>query len=982
MCALPGESLGGFQIRSLISRGGMGAVYRAHQPSLNRDVALKILLQEARTLTGQARFLRERDLLISLSHPNLPKFLDGGVEGDDLYFAMELIQGTNLTVHLEEREEAPVQWCMQIINQVALGVQCLHQARIAHRDIKPDNIVLRDQTNAVLVDLGLASSPDRTPLTATGQIMGTLPFMSPEQIRGEMASLPTDIYSLGVTSYWMISGQMPYIGKTVLEWLDRIERAEVQPLAALRPETPRRLSRLVMRMLSRDVGTRPSIDQVVAELAAIRADSTQGGARPGVRSAAGLVAVLGILALVMLLALAGPKETGTAPTPSHSVSSRGNSASLATFGVLEEAVVGTPDAIHLYALTDTPIRLRAEASGSSGQSAATEPAPGRWHALTLPARPGATYQVQFVDAAQALRSSSPVVTVKTPTPSEMASLEEAARKRFPELLLSADTPGLDFTDPVAFLDFVQRNPSVLRTRTGAEVVRTLLDSTTWYENENFADLLFRVGDPGIADRVAALLEPGAPRRGSARRQLQLAPRIVRSLCRLGPRGLAAIERFFNGALGRWWQLVRAEGRADDPVDAIEAAAEALALHHPDRAVALATTLTTPDPALTASLRAIFDPAGQSPEVLKRLSVGELFRVIAALDRSRPSPSLCRILTGWPFSESANADVDLWRTAGTWLVSPGISCANAVSRDAWAKRLVRAPMAFMAMAAAPLIDPSGGSEIIAELLASPSNGHRLLAHRVLTRWAVEESLSGHRAAVQQVATRLAGRLRAAPLPAALDCERGLTFAALGLPEGERALQQLARSPRFFDRFVSAAGALLAGGKDTGCPATAGDLTPRQHREIAVPVYEVLRNQLRSGAPGRNLFLLDPAEGVRDTGIMIEYNQMIDFRISALACYGGYRHCPDVLGPQEPPAVGRGGGGTEHLLPPHDLGVVAQIGDQTRMLLAVEHQRFSGQTRMRARTRGSLRLAVRLGKHPPVIRVAHYSYSSFVLVEIHR
>jgi tRNA A-37 threonylcarbamoyl transferase component Bud32 len=209
----PGQSFHGLEILELLGRGGMGVVYKARQPALDRLVALKILPQKmALDPDFQNRFIREAKALGSLSHPNIVAVYDFGAEGGFFFFAMEFIDGTNLRQILRDRKLTPEQG-LKIVPQLCDALEYAHGEGIVHRDIKPENILLDKKGRVKIADFGLAKlvgADASANLTMTNMVMGTPHYMAPEQVENPKGvDHRADIYAIGVVLYEMLTGELP-----------------------------------------------------------------------------------------------------------------------------------------------------------------------------------------------------------------------------------------------------------------------------------------------------------------------------------------------------------------------------------------------------------------------------------------------------------------------------------------------------------------------------------------------------------------------------------------------------------------------------------------------------------------------------------------------------------------------------------------------------------------------------------------------------
>lgn len=211
------ERIGSYEIVGELGEGGMGIVYKARQAGLNRICALKVLLPNlTRKEQFVERFLREARSAARLDHPNIVTIYDVGHEKGIYYFSMQYVKGEDLSSMLKmgplRLEEA-----VDVISQVADGLSHAHDAGIIHRDIKPANIIIDENGVAVITDFGIARAAWEEKLTTTGQSIGTIEYMSPEQFKGGNLESRCDIYSLGATFYRMVTGKSPFPGETTQE---------------------------------------------------------------------------------------------------------------------------------------------------------------------------------------------------------------------------------------------------------------------------------------------------------------------------------------------------------------------------------------------------------------------------------------------------------------------------------------------------------------------------------------------------------------------------------------------------------------------------------------------------------------------------------------------------------------------------------------------------------------------------------------------
>ena len=248
---------GAFTIESEIGRGGMGVVYRAHDEKLKRTVAVKVLPPElAYRRDIRARFVREAETAARLSHPNIVPIHAVGEANDLVYFVMGYVDGESLAVRLKRRGRLSLEESRRIMRETSDALAAAHQQGVIHRDVKPDNILLEGTRGRVMVtDFGIAKalSAEGGTLTDTGIAIGTPAFMSPEQAAGErVIDGRSDLYSLGVVAYQMLSGELPFQAPTVPGLLMKQISTPATPVDRLRPETPREFALTVMRCLEKD----------------------------------------------------------------------------------------------------------------------------------------------------------------------------------------------------------------------------------------------------------------------------------------------------------------------------------------------------------------------------------------------------------------------------------------------------------------------------------------------------------------------------------------------------------------------------------------------------------------------------------------------------------------------------------------------------------------------------------------------------------
>jgi serine/threonine protein kinase/HAMP domain-containing protein len=255
------EVVGRYVIERRIGEGAMADVYRAHDPSIDRVLAIKVLKPEFRQdLSLVGRFLREARAAGALSHPNIVTIYDVGEADGFPYIAMELLDGVPLDEHLRETGRMPLEAVVRIGRQVAGALDYAHNIGVIHRDIKPSNIMLsRDGRTAKILDFGIArmGEADRARADAAaartqfGQVLGTPRYMSPEQAFGLEIDRRSDLFSLGVVLYELITGQTAFAGTSIATLALQITQRKPEPLNKVLPECPRGLQHIVEKLLAK-----------------------------------------------------------------------------------------------------------------------------------------------------------------------------------------------------------------------------------------------------------------------------------------------------------------------------------------------------------------------------------------------------------------------------------------------------------------------------------------------------------------------------------------------------------------------------------------------------------------------------------------------------------------------------------------------------------------------------------------------------------
>ncbi len=246
-----------YRVVRLLGRGGMGAVYLAEHRLMNRSVALKVI---SRSLTERPatveRFRQEVRAAARLDHPNIVHAYDAEQAGDSHFLVMEYVEGTDLARLVQQRGPLPVALACHFVRQAALGLQHAFEHGMVHRDIKPHNLMVTRRGRVKILDFGLARFASEAggggPLTQSGAVLGTPDYIAPEQaLDAHAADVRADLYSLGCTLYYLLTGRVPFPGESLTQKLLAHQLSQPEPLGKLRPELPPGLVALVERLMAK-----------------------------------------------------------------------------------------------------------------------------------------------------------------------------------------------------------------------------------------------------------------------------------------------------------------------------------------------------------------------------------------------------------------------------------------------------------------------------------------------------------------------------------------------------------------------------------------------------------------------------------------------------------------------------------------------------------------------------------------------------------
>lgn len=274
-----------YQLLQTLGAGGMAVVYRAKDINLERFVAVKILRPDFSKDDGfRKRFHQEAKSAANLSHPNIVTVHDFGLEGEQLFIIMEYIPGTHLKKIIQEREKLSVEEGLDIIIQAAAGIGYAHRAGFVHCDVKPHNILVAPDKRVKVTDFGIARAlASIQPDEKTNVVWGSPQYLSPEQANGEAPSPASDVYSLGVVMYELLTGKLPFYAKDPNQMIKL--HLEAQPVSPrkINPDIPQPLEQIILKLLSKEPSSRyRTADQLARVLENFRKQMASGVFQNGV----------------------------------------------------------------------------------------------------------------------------------------------------------------------------------------------------------------------------------------------------------------------------------------------------------------------------------------------------------------------------------------------------------------------------------------------------------------------------------------------------------------------------------------------------------------------------------------------------------------------------------------------------------------------------------------------------------------------------
>jgi len=248
-------TLGRYEISKELGRGAMGTVYLGKDPRINREVAIKTLryeeVDEEQLAEVKKRFFREAEAAGKLSHPNIVTIYDVGEDYEIAYMAMELLEGNDLSRYTSKDNLLPLPEVVRIVRSVASALDYAHENGVVHRDIKPANIMILKNGEIRVADFGIARVMTSSK-TQTGVVLGTPSYMSPEQIAGQKVDGRSDLFSLGVVFYELLTGEKPFQGDSIATLMFNITTGAPTPLKELASGIPDKCAAIVDRLLAKD----------------------------------------------------------------------------------------------------------------------------------------------------------------------------------------------------------------------------------------------------------------------------------------------------------------------------------------------------------------------------------------------------------------------------------------------------------------------------------------------------------------------------------------------------------------------------------------------------------------------------------------------------------------------------------------------------------------------------------------------------------
>ena len=242
-----------YKIVKTIGEGGMANVYLAEDEILNREVAVKILRGDlAEDEKFVRRFQREAISASSLNHPNIVEVYDVGEDDGSYFIVMEYINGVTLKNLIKKRGKLSLVEVVDIMKQLTSGIACAHKNNIIHRDIKPQNVMILDDGKIKITDFGISTALNSIEMTQTNSVMGSVHYLPPEQASGKATTFKSDIYSLGILMYELLTGTIPFKGETAVEVAMKQLKEDLPSIVKKNPEIPQSVENILMRACAKN----------------------------------------------------------------------------------------------------------------------------------------------------------------------------------------------------------------------------------------------------------------------------------------------------------------------------------------------------------------------------------------------------------------------------------------------------------------------------------------------------------------------------------------------------------------------------------------------------------------------------------------------------------------------------------------------------------------------------------------------------------
>src|SRR5512133_186490 len=255
MSTLVGMQLNGrYRLDAQIGAGGMSTVYRAFDATLERRVAIKLMHREIASDSDQLeRFRREARSVAQLSHPHIVGVIDAGEDDGRPYIVFEYVEGETLKERIRRLRQLPIDEAVAYAIEIARALGAAHARHIVHRDVKPQNVLIDEEGSAKVTDFGIARTLDEEGLTADGRVLGTTDYVSPEQALGQRVTGQSDLYSLGIVLWEMLTGEVPYRGENQVAVAMRHVRDTLPDVQQRRPEVSASLASVIDRATAKDL---------------------------------------------------------------------------------------------------------------------------------------------------------------------------------------------------------------------------------------------------------------------------------------------------------------------------------------------------------------------------------------------------------------------------------------------------------------------------------------------------------------------------------------------------------------------------------------------------------------------------------------------------------------------------------------------------------------------------------------------------------